>query len=370
MSRIREYWFTLSGLGTAGIADGRILRDVQITNKIALYLSLSSLAYLIVGELFNPVFDNVAYTLPLFLVGAIVLALNGAGAVDLSRTVLCLAVPYYLLIATLHLKFGPNITGMRYFTPRIAMLAGGLFPVLLFGTTARRPWWLMMFGTFLCLAIYDPLHNYLGVGYYQKGFTDTSYYSANFLFLLVYTMLVMSAYALKRNMERTEREREEAIHQLNLQNEELIEANNQVKAANQEILTQNEEIVAQNEHITAQEELVRGVADQLGKANQKIEQQRLALEVQNERLAQLLSDSDRNLVEANEELMKHNNELQQFSYTVSHHLRGPVARLLGLTNLFRMNHNPADTTWEASSTSEMKCTRFASVCCLPSSLKR
>jgi signal transduction histidine kinase len=35
----------------------------------------------------------------------------------------------------------------------------------------------------------------------------------------------------------------------------------------------------------------------------------------------------------NDELVKHNNELLQFSYTVSHNLRGPVARLLGLSGL-------------------------------------
>ncbi len=35
-----------------------------------------------------------------------------------------------------------------------------------------------------------------------------------------------------------------------------------------------------------------------------------------------------------EELVKKNNELEQFSFTVSHNVRGPVARLLGLTDLY------------------------------------
>jgi signal transduction histidine kinase len=40
------------------------------------------------------------------------------------------------------------------------------------------------------------------------------------------------------------------------------------------------------------------------------------------------------LSQTNEELIRHNNDLLQFSYTVSHNLRGPVASLLGLINLF------------------------------------
>ncbi len=35
-----------------------------------------------------------------------------------------------------------------------------------------------------------------------------------------------------------------------------------------------------------------------------------------------------------EELVRHNNELEQFSFAVSHNVRGPIARLLGLTDLF------------------------------------
>ncbi len=45
------------------------------------------------------------------------------------------------------------------------------------------------------------------------------------------------------------------------------------------------------------------------------------------------------LEQSTKELIKHNNELEQFSYTISHNLRGPVARLMGLANLFDLVDN-------------------------------
>ncbi len=47
-----------------------------------------------------------------------------------------------------------------------------------------------------------------------------------------------------------------------------------------------------------------------------------------------------------EELVMHNNELEQFSFNVSHNLRAPVARLLGLTTLFKTPTN--DNTEEST----------------------
>jgi signal transduction histidine kinase len=48
------------------------------------------------------------------------------------------------------------------------------------------------------------------------------------------------------------------------------------------------------------------------------------------------------LQRTNEELIKQNNELLQFSSSVSHKLRGPVARMLGLTTIFRYSKDVAE----------------------------
>jgi len=48
------------------------------------------------------------------------------------------------------------------------------------------------------------------------------------------------------------------------------------------------------------------------------------------------------LIETNEQLVKHNTQLNHYSYVVSHNLRAPVATLLGLVKIFEMQGNQMD----------------------------
>lgn len=63
---------------------------------------------------------------------------------------------------------------------------------------------------------------------------------------------------------------------------------------------------------------------------QKAENARLASSVENK-----IEERTNELQSLNDELFKYNNELRQFSYTVSHNLRSPVARILGIIYLLK-----------------------------------
>jgi signal transduction histidine kinase len=101
----------------------------------------------------------------------------------------------------------------------------------------------------------------------------------------------------------------------------LYKSFRKARVLNIEIAEQKEEIQAQSEELTESNQTIHEL-------NEHLEE-----EVKRKSLA---------LVETNEELVRHNNELLQFSYTVSHNLRGPVARLLGLMNLITINSNPEE----------------------------
>jgi signal transduction histidine kinase len=62
----------------------------------------------------------------------------------------------------------------------------------------------------------------------------------------------------------------------------------------------------------------------------------------NRNLEGMVAEKTADLQHTNQELIKQNNDLLQFSYTVSHNLRGPVARLLGITNIIQYSKSVDD----------------------------
>ncbi len=85
-------------------------------------------------------------------------------------------------------------------------------------------------------------------------------------------------------------------------------------------------IKALNIEVSEQKEEIQIQADKLAESNKNI------TEI-NRNLETIVAEKTIELKRSNDELVKYNAELLQFSYTVSHNLRGPVARLLGLADL-------------------------------------
>jgi len=106
-------------------------------------------------------------------------------------------------------------------------------------------------------------------------------------------------------------------------------------------------ITDKNTRIQAQADKLHEVNIELNQLYREVSEQNEEIQAQSNKLAESnknMSDLNKGLerivlektVElrtTNEELVRYNNELLQFSYTVSHNLRGPVARLLGLSGL-------------------------------------
>ncbi len=191
------------------------------------------------------------------------------------------------LIASVADKF--DVPGMleefQYFQFRLLILAGSLFPFILFKLEEKKRLISGLLISFLCLVLYDPIHHLFGVGYYDVGFSAPNYYFTNYMVGATFLIITGSSFFLKYSFETYER-----------QNEILIENLSHAKA----LIQQQQEQLA-TENISLNREVV---------------------------------EKNAQLSQTNEELIKHNNDLLQFSYTVSHNLRGPVASLIGLVNLF------------------------------------
>jgi signal transduction histidine kinase len=131
-------------------------------------------------------------------------------------------------------------------------------------------------------------------------------------------------------LDRLVRKRTDEIlaqnEEIRAQNEEISSQNDIIMSHNQEMSNQQKLIEEKNEELTAQNEI-------LNNAKATIEKQQRLLELRNEELAEEVAKQNENLKETNLELVEQINKLEQFGYIVSHNLRAPIARLLGLGNL-------------------------------------
>jgi len=128
--------------------------------------------------------------------------------------------------------------------------------------------------------------------------------------------------------------------EIRTQSEELTEANESLSQLYSEVEKQKSELQEKAKELAAVNQTQIDLYQALKEKNEEIQIQSKELRKSNQTISELnidlnkrVEEKSRDLTRTNEELSKHNSDLLQFSYSVSHNLRGPLARLLGLTNL-------------------------------------
>jgi two-component system, sensor histidine kinase LadS len=92
----------------------------------------------------------------------------------------------------------------------------------------------------------------------------------------------------------------------------------------------------QEEHTQALEQLVRERTFELEEANQSLNQQKEEISTLAENLEDLVRERTHELDLTLQNLSRRNQEMEEFSEIISHNLRAPVARLLGLLSLLEL----------------------------------
>ena len=296
-------------------------RGIILSNAIGLILFvigtfLSVMYYVWYG------WNFVTFAIPLIGLSCMgVIPLNYKGYNDTARIWISLIVPVITTALSIYSKvlYYDQQEELDYFTFRFAILGSCVIPWLLFSLREKKFLITCSLVGLLLLMGYDPLHHAFGVPYQQEKLKVINYYFTNVVIFVVYWALMAHIIFLKGLSENTEIKNAELISQLNDANETLSLKNSEIQIKNGEILDQSN-ILQKNQ-------------DRLWNANQIIEGQRRMLLQKNQSLQSELVEANKILTETNTELIKHNNELRQFSFSVSHNLRGPVASLLGLIAL-------------------------------------
>ena len=119
--------------------------------------------------------------------------------------------------------------------------------------------------------------------------------------------------------------------QVKLRTLQIENQNTVLEGANQEILKQKNEIESQNK-------LLKSKNNEISKAKKELDNTNEELISINSNLEDMVADRTSSLKHMNNELINANNELDLFIYRASHDLKGPIARLLGMTLLAKMDN--------------------------------
>jgi len=261
------------------------------------------------------------------------LALNKGGKTLLSRYWMSYSIPIVIMIISVLTKWNnePGETDFyEFFDTRTLVLVSSLIPLMVFSRKNLKLLFAALLPSAILLFAYDQIHNLFNVGYTDL-FEDPKggYYIAALIFDVSYLFTIAGILSLKKSNE-----------QLVNNNSILINDLNNKNATQEKILLRKQELLAQKNKVQddlllKQEELLKS-KKQLEQASELINFQKNELQFKNMELTNIVDEKTRELKNANDELIVQNNGLLQFSNTVSHNLRAPVASLLGLVNLFSL----------------------------------
>lgn len=321
LSPFSTYIQSLIYSGTGFAKSSAEKRGIILSNSIGLVLFTASLIMFVMYYVWYG-WNSVTLAIPLIGLSCLaVIPLNIKGFSDTSRIWISIVVPLGTTALSIYSKamYYSMREELDYFTFRYVILGGCVVPWILFSLKERKFLITCATGGLMLLMLHDPLHYAFGVGYDHDAVKVENYMFTNVVIFLVYWALMTPIFFLKRLSEGTETKNSQLISELNAANEALTQKNAEIRIKNEEILEQSR-ILQKNQ-------------DRLWNANQIIEGQRLMLLEKNQTLQSELLEANKILTETNNELIKHNNELRQFSFSVSHNLRAPVASLLGLVQL-------------------------------------
>jgi len=146
--------------------------------------------------------------------------------------------------------------------------------------------------------------------------------------------------SVKEQKEKLEEKIKERTRELQDKQHEIVSQNEELKQQQEELFRQqllieqrNKELTLLNRKMQTNELVLRKAYSKTVDSQKIIAIKNAELKAYSENLEQQIQERTQQITQANAELIKQNNQLEQFAFITAHNLRAPVARLLGLSSI-------------------------------------
>ncbi len=225
----------MAGLGVEQHLSSDSARAITMSNQISiLAIIICLILFLLQGSLLA--FDAAAMaTGAVGFVFVFPLLANYWGWTLASRIFISIHFPTSILLASLLSKItntNPAVNfETQYYDYRFFIMISGITALVLYDQRNRTWSYYAVAYIVLLLLLFDPIHNYFGVGYHQTGHRDPTYYFTNIVVLLAFTGQVLGLYILRFSIDKNENELLREIEERKKAESEIRDAKEQAVAA-------------------------------------------------------------------------------------------------------------------------------------------
>ncbi len=331
---LKRAWEYLSNTGVKANQPPSVARYIVLTNRFGLISMLVALVVLIYILSIDPVDQWILGSHPWIFLSALAclgaLKLNQLGYYNSAKWLISWVVPLIVLTISIFEKKmrAEFLTMQDYYSFRFLLMASSVIPILVFNTRDKWQLLLNLLASLVGCIFFNPIHILFGVGMHDLGFQDSKILMLDLIVALSYLAFIGFLLNQRRIFDKNEFQ--------------LYENQKNLEEKNKELLHMNAFINDQNTEMNAQSDKLWESHDALIVASRTIERQKHLLEKQNKTLEIQVAAKTKELSKINEELIINNNELRQFSHTLSHNLKSPVATFQGLLNLMKANELSAE----------------------------
>jgi hypothetical protein len=178
------------------------VRSSYLTNAISIALFVLTV---IVGFVYFFFESSQSLKLTVWLVSPLFIVpyfLNRLKRTNISRLWLATIFPIAIMFISVHSKSAVMGAGLinpvNYFDIRIILLNAAIIPFVLYSIGEWKQLLAALAPAAICLLLFDPIHDFFNVGYYQSGLTSHDYYfSANLFTVITFVFLTIIMLFLK-----------------------------------------------------------------------------------------------------------------------------------------------------------------------------